>query len=97
MWKVSHTRPMPTSHPVSIGTLPVPTALPQSLSTVSASNLWSDIPALPSTMEQTASIITPSSSAHQNYNQPLPRVDTDISIGPLLAGLTMMVIMRRHR
>lgn len=88
---------MPTSHPVPIGTLPVPTALPQALSTVSAPNLRSDIPALPFAMEQTASIITPSPSRHQSYNQPMPGVDTDVSIGPLLAGLTMMVIMRRHR
>jgi hypothetical protein len=48
-------------------------------------------------MQQTAYIITRSPSGSQDFNQPMPRVESEVSIGPLLAGITMMVIMRRHR
>ncbi|MCU0748073.1 MAG: hypothetical protein MUF13_00810 [Akkermansiaceae bacterium] len=88
---------MPNTHPVPIGTPPVPIALPEVLAAAPASNLWSETPALPSAMQQTAYIITRSPSGSQDFNQPMPRVESEVSIGPLLAGITMMVIMRRHR
>lgn len=97
MWNASHIRSMPNTHPVSIGALPVPIALPEARAAAPTTSLWSETPALPSVAQQTASIIIPSPSLSQDFNQPMPRVESEVSIGPLLAGITMMVIMRRHR